>query len=282
MKQKKRREDEEDEEEEETRQEPSLLFLLRCCFTASQSFAAVAMGIINKGSYYYEIIIIEGLKKTVDQPAPFRLFFPPWPFKERSSSSSPTSSSSSSPLLLVSIVLLAVRNSPSALHGFFSSSRPKLDRPTNQRRPAPTAPGPQPRLPTSSLLQAFSFDYNTLTHAEKNHADDGGSVSSGRSGRRPGVGTGWLSASAGFETGDAARMQLTARFFLCLTCRDAIILVVAHTTAVLLFIWPGWMGVCTSVPPWPSLVQRGTAPFCGLAGMCAHDEDTRDTITTYS
>lgn len=159
----------------------------------------------------------------MDQPAPFRLFFPPWPLKERSSSSSPTSSSSSSPLLLVSIVLysLSVTLQVLCMVSFLLPARSSTDRPTNVD--LPTAPGPQPRLPTSSLLQAFSFDYNTLTHTEKNHADGGGFVSSGRSGRRPGVGTGWLSASAGFETGDAARMQLTARFFLCLTCRDAII-----------------------------------------------------------
>lgn len=136
-------------------------------------------------NYYYG-----GIQGTVDQPAPSRLFFLPWPFKERSSSSSSPSSSSnySSPA-----IHLITSRCPSDAHGFFSSSRP-----TNQRRPLRQPP--PARNPDSNFIPFLPSALTTQsTHTENNHADEGDLFPSRCSGRRPGVGSGWLSASAGLK-----------------------------------------------------------------------------------
>lgn len=55
----------------------------------------------------------------------------------------------------IQLLILAVRI-PSAVHGFFSSSRPEA-RPTNQRRPAPTAP--PDRNPDSNFIPFSPFSF---------------------------------------------------------------------------------------------------------------------------
>lgn len=92
-----------------------------------------------------------GIPGTVDQPALSRLFFLPWPFKERSSSSSTT------PLpVLLSNFLYSLSVSQVLCMVSFLLPAPKLDS-TNQRRPALTAP--PDRNPDSNFIPFSPFSF---------------------------------------------------------------------------------------------------------------------------